>query len=185
MVKFLTCFLIFAALPVWAAPPHDAAPTTAQKILLWPRVAQNTANTWETRTVLHYLLRHAGFYKSAIESKFGPRTTQAIQAFQKAHKLTVDGIAGPQTWGKLIVRLKRGDKGDAVRAVQIVLKNSGVEAGESFYDGPLDGVFGFETERALREWQQTQGLEDDGIAGPQTWCVLVGGKVKDPALRPE
>lgn len=36
-----------------------------------------------------------------IDGKFGPKTQKAVKTFQKKYKLKVDGIAGPQTNGKL------------------------------------------------------------------------------------
>ena len=40
--------------------------------------------------------------KLAIDGIFGPGTQSAVRAFQKRYGLTVDGIVGPQTWGKLL-----------------------------------------------------------------------------------
>lgn len=37
-----------------------------------------------------------------IDGIFGPGTQSAVRAFQKRYGLTVDGIVGPQTWGKLL-----------------------------------------------------------------------------------
>jgi len=34
----------------------------------------------------------------------------------------------------------------------------------------IDGVFGDQTERAVKEWQNTNGLTVDGIVGPATWA---------------
>jgi Putative peptidoglycan binding domain/Peptidase M15 len=36
-----------------------------------------------------------------IDGKFGPQTKAAVERFQKEMKLTVDGIVGANTWGKL------------------------------------------------------------------------------------
>ena len=36
-----------------------------------------------------------------VDGKFGPATTQAVKAFQKAQGLTVDGIVGAKTWAAL------------------------------------------------------------------------------------
>jgi hypothetical protein len=36
------------------------------------------------------------------DGEFGSTTEKAVKAYQKAHKLTVDGIVGPATWGKLL-----------------------------------------------------------------------------------
>ncbi|HHY37553.1 MAG TPA: L,D-transpeptidase family protein [Clostridia bacterium] len=58
--------------------------------------------------------------------------------------------------------LKAGDKGEDVLRLQRRL----VELG---YDpGPLDGLFGFTTEAAVREFQRRAGLQSDGIVGPAT-----------------
>jgi peptidoglycan hydrolase-like protein with peptidoglycan-binding domain len=35
------------------------------------------------------------------DGKLGPKSQQAIKAFQSAHGLTADGIAGPLTQGQL------------------------------------------------------------------------------------
>jgi len=40
------------------------------------------------------------------EDGFGPKIS--IRAFQVAGKLSVDGIAGPQTWNALLTRSIRG-----------------------------------------------------------------------------
>lgn len=39
--------------------------------------------------------------KLDADGKFGPKTAEALRAFQKEQKIGTDGIAGPETWGKL------------------------------------------------------------------------------------
>ncbi|MGH2730708.1 MAG: peptidoglycan-binding domain-containing protein [Actinomycetota bacterium] len=36
-----------------------------------------------------------------IDRRFGPRTRRAVTAFQRHYSLAVDGVAGPQTFGKI------------------------------------------------------------------------------------
>jgi D-alanyl-D-alanine carboxypeptidase len=50
---------------------------------------------------LHAALAKAGFRLSKSEKVYGTYTKKAVTAFQKARKLQVDGIVGPQTWGAL------------------------------------------------------------------------------------
>jgi peptidoglycan hydrolase-like protein with peptidoglycan-binding domain len=109
-----------------------------------------------------------------IDGEFGPQTEAAVKKFQRAHGLKVDGIAGQKTLQKLIVRLKRGDRGAAVRVLQHSLIGHNGENEEVLKEY---GGFGFETERAVREQQEWAGLKVNGIVGPETWCILLGGKV--------
>lgn len=68
--------------------------------------------------------------------------------------------------------LKNGAKGDAVKAMQILLAGHGYkgEMKESAY-----GSFGSKTEKALREYQAAHGLAADGSCGAATWTALIGG----------
>ncbi len=47
------------------------------------------------------LLRAKGFDLGPVDGIFGPQTTLAVMAFQRANNLIVDGIVGPQTLAKL------------------------------------------------------------------------------------
>lgn len=51
-------------------------------------------------------LQKAGYYKGEIDVKLGPRTKRAIKEFQKAKKLSPDGIVGEKTWEALSQYLK-------------------------------------------------------------------------------
>jgi len=64
--------------------------------------------------------------------------------------------------------LRRGDRGEAVRALQKRLIALGYSCGSS----GADGDFGAFTETAVRRFQQAHGLADDGIAGPLTMAAI-------------
>jgi putative chitinase len=49
---------------------------------------------------LQVALKAAGFNPGAIDGRFGPATEAALVAFQRAHGLLPDGIAGPLTWAR-------------------------------------------------------------------------------------
>ena len=62
--------------------------------------------------------------------------------------------------------LRLGSEGDAVRQLQQRLRAKG------FYSGPIDGLFGEQTEAAVRRAQSASNITVDGIVGPATWRVL-------------
>ncbi|HZK54259.1 MAG TPA: PQQ-binding-like beta-propeller repeat protein [Desulfosporosinus sp.] len=62
--------------------------------------------------------------------------------------------------------LQRGDRGTAVITLQEKLLSFG------YNSGPVDGVFGGQTDSAVRNFQRDNGLITDGIVGPKTWAIL-------------
>ena len=42
-------------------------------------------------------LKELGYYKGSVDGDYGPGTIEAVKAFQRAHNLSADGKAGPQT----------------------------------------------------------------------------------------
>jgi peptidoglycan hydrolase-like protein with peptidoglycan-binding domain len=122
---------------------------------------------------LQQLLRARG-QTVAVDGVFGPQTEAAVRAFQQSRGLAADGVVGPQTWGRLVVQVKRGSTGDAVRGVQEVMKFHDQSDGE----GPpihVDGIFGPRTDQFVRGFQTAVGTASDGIVGPITWRALVSG----------
>lgn len=61
---------------------------------------------------------------------------------------------------------KKGSSGSTVTEIQKRLKNWG------YYTGTVDGVFGSQTEKAVRYFQQKNGLTVDGQVGNQTLAAL-------------
>jgi peptidoglycan hydrolase-like protein with peptidoglycan-binding domain len=108
----------------------------------------------------------------AVDGIFGPKTDAAVRAFQQSRSLAVDGIVGPKTWTALIIQVRQGSQGDAVRAVQEEFQFRTGEPGQGLQ---VDGIFGPNTDAAVRGFQQALQITVDGIVGPVTWRALVSG----------
>ena len=65
--------------------------------------------------------------------------------------------------------MKKGSKGNTVKALQILLVGNGCSVGKY----GADGDFGSDTEAAVRRFQSKKGLTVDGIAGPEVWSALL------------
>lgn len=50
---------------------------------------------------LQNYLNQVGDYGLTVDGKYGPKTQEAVKKYQSSNNLTVDGIAGNQTWGSL------------------------------------------------------------------------------------
>uniref|UniRef100_A0A7C3WI03 Peptidoglycan-binding protein n=1 Tax=Desulfobacca acetoxidans TaxID=60893 RepID=A0A7C3WI03_9BACT len=55
-------------------------------------------------TQIQRRLRDLGLYLGPLDGDFGGGTEIAVKAFQRRENLTVDGIVGPETWGRLFPR---------------------------------------------------------------------------------
>lgn len=75
--------------------------------------------------------------------------------------------------GKAPASTKRGDRGNDVLKLQQALKIVG------HYSGKLDGVFGEQTELAVKTFQTARGLSKDGVAGKVTIKTLFGESSSD------
>lgn len=120
----------------------------------------------------------SGLEAEMQESSFGEATEAAIREFQAARGLRPDGRVDEVTWRELVeASFKLGDRflylrvppfrGDDVRELQAYLNRLGFNAGRE------DGIFGQETDRALRAFQNDMGLPVDGIAGTSTISCLL------------
>jgi hypothetical protein len=64
--------------------------------------------------------------------------------------------------------VKLGDEGDQVRQIQQVLHDAGYKNSSNKKPLLIDGIFGANTNRRVRQYQSTNGLTVDGIVGPKT-----------------
>jgi N-acetylmuramoyl-L-alanine amidase len=122
---------------------------------------------------LHRRLAVAGFRDTGDTEHFDDHTDKALREFQASRRLVEDGICARQTWSALVdADCRLGDRmiylrspmtrGDDVTDLQQRLGSLGFDAGW------LDGIFGPDTERAVRDFQHNQGLTADGVVGRET-----------------
>lgn len=163
------------------------APVSDATIDTWPTLKYGSIGTAVKQ--LQQMLSYYGYPLSA-DGVFGPKTLNAVKAFQGNNALVADGIVGPLTravlktgttatvppttttapvsnatiysWPYLI---KYGATGTAVKQLQLML---------SYYGYPLsaDGIFGPKTLSAVKAFQSSHGLSADGIVGPLTKAEL-------------
>ena len=150
--------------------------TTAASVLPFPLVRKGDQN--HPVKTLQYLLRARG-HTVTVDGIFGPMTEAAVRSFQQQKGLAVDGIVGPNTWSALIITVKKGSQGDAVRGVQeeFQFRNLSGNPGSGL---AVDGIFGPKTDAAVRGFQNAlhqdiPSVTVDGIVGPVTWRALVSG----------
>jgi peptidoglycan hydrolase-like protein with peptidoglycan-binding domain len=148
----------------------------APQLQPWPVLKQGANSGWPKVTVrsLQYLLVAHGA-KLAVNGVFGRQTKLAVVAFQRAHHLTANGVVGAATWRALLVTLKSGSVGPAVRAVQ---DQANFRNGRNGHSLDVDGRYGAKTAAWVRAFQhavaqEIPGFPVDGIVGPRTWQALV------------
>jgi N-acetylmuramoyl-L-alanine amidase len=98
----------------------------------------------------------------------GPATTYAVERFQKMAGIIPSGMVNSTTWNAinqiLSKRLVQGNQtsGPIIRYLQYRV------------GADPDGIYGLNTEAAIKKFQQQNGLTADGIVGAPTWQKLIG-----------
>lgn len=122
--------------------------------------------------LVQQMLNEKGYSCGTADGIFGAKTKNAVEKYQKAKGLSVDGIVGDNTYAKLFADclLKNGSRGELVKALQTRLNEQGYKAGTA------DGIFGSNTEKAVKALQSAAGITVDGKVGQNTWTALLEGK---------
>lgn len=152
---------------------------------------------------LQAALRLLGFYTGEVNGVYAESTAKAVSDFQAAANLPVTGVMNQATWDRLFPPedtssastatadcvcnsgssasensnsptarasfpvLRLGMRGEAVVGLQERLRAKG------FLRGQADGVFGPETQAAVKAAQEQYKLKPDGVVGGQTWIVIL------------
>jgi len=123
-------------------------------------------------------LARLGMIADGTADCFDDDADRAVRAFQQRRGLRVDGVVGIETYRALDeAHWRVGDRllsfaaghpyvGDDVALLQQRLLDMG------FDPGRCDGIFGRQTDGAVREFQRNVGLLPDGTVGPKTLRAL-------------
>ena len=165
--------------PVFFASEIDSLQEKAEHAS-FNRVLKKGCKGDDVELLQHLLIENGD--SLTLDGDFGSKTQAAVKDFQRRKGLKVDGIAGKNTitalggvWqgaGSWTVsrNLKKGYKGDDVKAMQSALISAGFSCGSC----GADGDFGSGTEKAVKAFQKAKGLSVDGIAGKKTITALGG-----------
>jgi len=123
--------------------------------------------------------RHPGIQRLVEDGMFGPRTLDAVTAFQRLFGLAPDGVVGPVTWNRLSqecvagtggndimpqfpgTSIRIGNSGESVRQIQRCLNRIGTRHPD-IQRLSEDGMFGPRTLDAVTTFQRIFGLVPDG-----------------------
>lgn len=111
-------------------------------------------------TYLQYGLHIMCCNPNGIDGIFGNSVFEAVKKLQSTFNLSIDGIVGDVTWGKLLSEIK---------AIQTQLNNKG------FNVGTADGIAGQNTYNGVLSFQKSNGLTSDGMVGAATKSKLFTG----------
>ena len=135
-------------------------------------------------------------FSLTLDGAAGAKTKQAVLAFQTAAHLATDTVVGPLTWRKSSSRtseaneqrnqgridmpatIKLGDTGDDVKRLQRVFARM-----KTLGPDDVTGIFGPQTEQAVKDFQQSNGLVVDGVVGPITWGHIHPYREASPTLQ--
>ncbi|MCH2044764.1 MAG: peptidoglycan-binding protein [Saprospiraceae bacterium] len=115
---------------------------------------------------LQLMLTAVGFDTKGIDGVIGKNTVVALRSFQEANNLNTSAVPDVATKQALHSGLSSVRKLNG-KSIQILLRDAG------FNPGKVDGILGGNTKKAVKAFQEANGLAADGIAGPNTISKLV------------
>ncbi|MBD2690854.1 N-acetylmuramoyl-L-alanine amidase [Anabaena catenula] len=102
------------------------------------------------------------------DNSIGPATASAVEKFQKIAGIIPTGMASKTTWDAINQILsKRPVAG--TKATGAIVRYLQYRVG-----AVPDGIYGPQTQGAIKKFQQQNGLTADGIVGAMTWQKLIG-----------
>lgn len=175
-------------LPHFGAHANHASAATAT--ISTTQQVLTVGSTGSSVTAVQVRLKELGYFSYSVDGIYGNLTKGAVIKFQSANHLATDGIAGPNTLGKMFgsspvpavtatttathtATIASTSPSTSVQTVtssvasyQTALKKLG------YYNDVVDGISGPHTRAAVMAFQSANHLAVDGIVGPHTLAVL-------------
>jgi len=123
-------------------------------------------------------LGQLGLEPGPADGHYGPITTAAVERFQRAEALPVDGVVGPLTADRLRASASGSpapERTEQVKALQRQLSWLGFEP------GTVDGRYGPITTGAVKRFQEANDLTVDGVVGHGTTDALRASLAQRPS----
>ena len=176
--------------PNTPAPTPTPVPVQQATDLVPVATFSSTLHLNDTGDVVKYVqdrLRTLGYYNGPIDGIYSSSVMNAVRIFQTRNGLEADGLVGRGTHAALssdyAVRatnrtmnygtLTPGMSGQGVQDLQLHLISLGY-----LHEEPT-GYYGDQTKAAVMHFQQFNGLNPDGVAGPATQSLLTSPTVKN------
>ena len=163
------------------------APAVAQPLQSPPALTYSQALTPQAVQLVQQALQRQGLYNGRADGVWGPDSQAALERFQQSHGVQVTGQLNQATLATLGIpaeQLLAAGQPAPPPATPVApiagnaLSRASIQAVQSrlrslnFYRGPVDGVWGGETQRAVERLQQGHGLEANGQLNPATIAAL-------------
>ena len=108
-----------------------------------------------------------GFDPGGIDGRFGPKTSEAIRAYQRAAKLPLTGCPSQELLDHVSFHLpKVYSRARPANSTPEIEVQEGLTM-RGFYVGAVDGRIGARTRDAIRQYQREANLPVDGQVTPE------------------
>lgn len=150
------------ALAVLLCVPSAGFAATDSAGLLAPGAGYATPEGSQQVRDVQRLLRRLGDAPGPVDGLYGPLTTGAVQRFQEAHSLAVDGVVGPHTMGRLVAERSK-------------LRDAKLERKSPARSNRAESVTEQPPARRPATAQPDRVPPDPSTGGPSPWLAAVVG----------
>ena len=159
-------------------------PAPAQTLINPPMLTFTQPVTPQAVQLVQQRLRQSGAYTGAVDGIWGADSQAALERYQQSQGLQVTGQLNQATIATLGIPAEQLVSANwpvveiSTPIVPASLRSSSVQVIQArlrdlnYYRGPVDGVWGANTQQAIASFQQGRGLQPNGQLNPMTVAAL-------------